>query len=513
MSIKKFIASALTAGFMLSFIPATAMADSTGWQQVESGWRYYTSASDYVKNAWQEDAGKWYYFDEDGFAVINDWRFIDGKLYHFNNSGAMETNKWIDCGPYVLNGPTGFEDTIQYKQFSNKRKWRYVGSNGAAYTGWKTIGGKYYYFDYQYSSKEDGEYQYISYYGDINHYGYMHYQFLYDNVTGDVYYFDNNGQYCHDCFIEYDSYDGDGMYHRDRYYFGNDGKEYDGWNKIDGKWYFCGPEIFTGARLVEYKNGNGEYVAERYFFDKDGVMQTGWCQNDKFSLWYYAGSNGLLLKNEWLYDNGKWYYFDNNSCWMLADCENVEINGKYYSFDKNGVCKNPSGISPNKLNGWFKAWDQTEISYNEDKNTYSINQIYFWYYFLSGNKVTGWKQISGKWYYFSKDNGKMAAAHGTLKNDKIYIDGKYYCFNKNGEMQTGWSLVNRFDPGRWVYSKSNGVCYQEKWLYSSGVWYYFDKYAYMVSDVYNVLIDGKYYDFDQNGACINPEGRDYPIAS
>jgi hypothetical protein len=78
----------------------------------------------------------------------------------------------------------------------------------------------------------------------------------------------------------------------------------------------------------------------------------------------------------------------------------------------------------------------------------------------------------------------MAAAHGTLKNDKIYIDGKYYCFNKNGEMQTGWSLVNRFDPGRWVYSKSNGVCYQEKWLYSSGVWYYFDKYAYMVSDVY-----------------------------
>lgn len=43
MQIKKLLASALTAGLMLSFTPAASMADSTGWQgNYSDGWRYYT---------------------------------------------------------------------------------------------------------------------------------------------------------------------------------------------------------------------------------------------------------------------------------------------------------------------------------------------------------------------------------------------------------------------------------------------------------------------------------------
>ncbi|WP_185752561.1 hypothetical protein [Butyrivibrio sp. AE2032] len=45
MRFKKMLAGALTAGMMLSFIPATAMAGSKGWVEDDQGWRYYVSDS------------------------------------------------------------------------------------------------------------------------------------------------------------------------------------------------------------------------------------------------------------------------------------------------------------------------------------------------------------------------------------------------------------------------------------------------------------------------------------
>ncbi len=139
MFFRKVLATVMTAGLMLSFVPSTALAATTGWQgDSASGWRYYTSESEYIKNDWKSVGGKWYYFDASGYMVTgwvkvgsqwyymdkngamktgwlkdgtawyylksngaalqNAWEFIGGKLYHFNSSGAMETNKWIDCG-------------------------------------------------------------------------------------------------------------------------------------------------------------------------------------------------------------------------------------------------------------------------------------------------------------------------------------------------------------------------------------------------------------------------------
>jgi len=41
MKIKKLLACALTAGMMLSFMPATAMADSEGWVEEKKGFYPY----------------------------------------------------------------------------------------------------------------------------------------------------------------------------------------------------------------------------------------------------------------------------------------------------------------------------------------------------------------------------------------------------------------------------------------------------------------------------------------
>ena len=83
-----------------------------------------------------------------------------------------------------------------------------------------------------------------------------------------------------------------------------------------------------------------------------------------------------------------------------------------------------------------------------------------WYYYLGGEKVTGWLEISGKWYYF---NGSGVMQTGWQK-----LSGKWYYFNTGGTMRTGWLK----DDGKWYYLGSDGVMvtYRRK---IDGKWYYF----------------------------------------
>ena len=78
----------------------------TGWQQEDSGWRFYSrdGSGKHVTNAWYEDNGKWYWFD---------------------GAGKMVHDVWY-----------------QYKG-----SWYYLGSDGAMVKGLQTIGGKWYYMD------------------------------------------------------------------------------------------------------------------------------------------------------------------------------------------------------------------------------------------------------------------------------------------------------------------------------------------------------------------------------
>jgi len=147
MKLKKVLTAAITCGMFLSFIPSTAMADTIGWQGSDSsGWRYCTSADSYVKKDWKQIGGKWYYFGEDGYAFLDTWAFIDGKLYHFGKSGAMDKNKWISCGDYKISEAleelatryANFDEVLD--EYRNLKNWRYVGSDGAAYTGWNKVG-------------------------------------------------------------------------------------------------------------------------------------------------------------------------------------------------------------------------------------------------------------------------------------------------------------------------------------------------------------------------------------
>lgn len=46
--------------------------------------------------------------------------------------------------------------------------------------------------------------------------------------------------------------------------------------------------------------------------------------------------------------------------------------------------------------------------------------------------------------------------------------------------------------------------YKDKWLKEGSNWYYFDNKGVMVTDYTDCLIDGKLYDFNDYGVCMNP---------
>ncbi len=404
MGIKKFLSSVLTAGMILTFIPSVSMADSTGWKGSNtSGWRYYISDTEYVRNAWRFLQGKWYYFDNDGYVLMNCWKVIKGKLYHFDVTGAMEQNKWISEGTYLL--PEYYDENIElnpdyeqvYKEYRNRKIWRYVGDDGAAYVGWKKVDGEWYHFnDEDITLTDIGE----------NHqdaYAAMTYGFYYDETDKTWYNFDGDGKYRRNGW-----YYGPGEYeYTEWYYFGNDGHPYSGWHKIDNKWYYFaldnlidfaeqkyGPACIVTGRRDFYNSYDDDGYAvdwDVYFFRESGSMVTGWFLYEDH--WYCMKSDGSAYRDCWLEYKGKWYYF-NRGGEMVSNAVNFEAGGKGYDFDSKGVCTNPYG--GRKISGWYERKYDSEYYFWYDSD-------YAWNYFdASGKKVCGVKDyvIGGQAYDF-----------------------------------------------------------------------------------------------------------------
>lgn len=126
MRFKKILASFMTAGMMLTFIPTVSMAATVGWNGNDSdGWRYYTTSSSYVKN---------------------DWKKIDGKWYYFNSNGYMESNCYRDG--YWLTKSGAWDGTSSHGTWEkNSNGWWYEDSGWYPVNRWLWIDGECYYFD------------------------------------------------------------------------------------------------------------------------------------------------------------------------------------------------------------------------------------------------------------------------------------------------------------------------------------------------------------------------------
>lgn len=214
----------------------------------------------------------------------------------------------------------------------------------------------------------------------------------------------------------------------------------------------------------------------------------GWVKEQEYgeAIWRYY-KDGNMLKEEWLYDGGKWYYLDYFGCmvnWGLFFTNYDEVNDKSY-----GYYFNEDG-SMTTEKGWY----------------YDYNN-YTWYYIEEGGLVKSneWLYENGKWYYLKEYYGMISA-----ETEKI--NGIYYYFDESGALSTteGWKEIHRYGEDEWIYSDKDGIC-KVGWFLNQGKWYYFGEEVNEGNwDIYpqkgSYKIDGKMYYFDEEGVLSYDKG-------
>ena len=67
-----------------------AIKNPSGWVQDATGWHYYQSTGQMVRNAWHQNIdGNWYWFDGAGRMVTDTWYQYHGHWYYLGADGAM----------------------------------------------------------------------------------------------------------------------------------------------------------------------------------------------------------------------------------------------------------------------------------------------------------------------------------------------------------------------------------------------------------------------------------------
>ena len=243
----------------------------------------------------------------DGFVVCS------SGTYYLDSKNGMYTNKIFTCGntdsSFYFADSSGkiainqFKKTTKLVNTTKTAKVQqiyYFGADGASYSKWNKINGKYYYFS-DYEARYDGNNGILfgrnAAYRQIN------------NIEDSI--FEINGK-------KY-SFTTDGVMRTGwiqngkNYYFAQaDGAlKSPGWQKINNKWYYFDKywtRVYSCRQTISGKT---------YLFGSDGVMKTNTWEKVN-SSWYYYGANGIMLKNT-----------------------SKKIGNKVYKFNKNGVCTNP----------------------------------------------------------------------------------------------------------------------------------------------------------------------------
>lgn len=217
------------------------------------------------------------------------------------------------------------------------------------------------------------------------------------------------------------------------------------WKQVNNTWVYLDS---SGNRVTDtwkkgddnqwrYLNSRGEmavntWVENTYYMDSNGLLTTDkWMKSQdpasNQSLWYYFGSSGKAVMDNWAKIGNKWYYFDFNGVMQTG-----------WVLDSTYYC-GPDGAM---RSGWQKLYPP-DSDYDPDRIS-------------PGDDGDDGK----RWFYFS-DSGKKYVPKDTGGDFGLYkIDGVSYCFNSDGELQTGWVNVGidhaDYEIENYKYYDSNG---------------------------------------------------------
>ena len=168
----------------------------------------------------------------------------------------------------------------------------------------------------------------------------------------------------------------------------------------------------------------------------------GWQQSG--NSWIYVDNNGNKVTNTWKKGaDNLWRYLDSqgniaSNCWVDDE----------YFVESTGIMATDKWLKLPKRN---PAWNETSATT-------------VWYYFSTSGKMVsdGWSKIGGKYYYFDGDGAMQTG----------WVDDDTYYTNADGVMQIGWAYLEDPDdtkkdddevkPGdddedhHWYYFQSSG---------------------------------------------------------
>ena len=466
------------------------------------------------QDGWYELSGAWYVI-KNGQLAKDQWIQNNGNKYYFDSNGNMmrETTGWLYDSSGNQSVYSFDENGIMRTGWYNEY---YFDKSGRAVKGYQNIDGNLYYFDENYQLVKDGSIV----------------------IDGELSYFDSFGKLVKKEAIIENGW----MLMPDGWYYAQDYRILEWqWITIANKKYYLGNHGLMYANRVEeiYDNTSGRYVY--FWFDTDGTLRTGWYINSGNDQKYF-GVDGKAVKGYQKID-GEYYFFNEYSANLEKDiCEIV--NNQLIYFGTDGKQIEQKEITQD---GWYKLneyWyyiknkeilkDEvlqlgTKKYYLDYEGKMIRNQMrgldqnmtgkYTWYYFDNdGSAHIGWKYNYGSKYYFLEDG---SAAQGIVEIDGIWYgfgeqgylvyercieqEGKlYYCSSSGiANVEKSVDLTNngwKKMPNGWYFSK-DGHILKEQWLQLPSGWYYLDYDGKMYQDIYT-YINGKNYRFDHNGNMV-----------
>ena len=324
------------------------------------------------KSSWVKQNTAWRYLDENGRAVDTTekagWQNIQKTWYALKTDGTVDesVNGWANVGDIWFNSTKGV---------------------GTIKTGWQNVADKTWLY-----LKEDGT-------ADKTKNGMQ-------NINGKVYFLKDGVAQSGKQAVNGKEYMFDAANGTATQVLGN------GWQKVDGNWYWYENE----APVKGWKVINGKWY---YMETSTGVMKTGFFRDANGGLYYSDGSGAMVGNPGWNVIGGKWY-------WMNS-------NGSIYS----GWLSRPSGwyylnADGSMATGWAKVGNTWYYMNGSGvMQTGWLNRGGTWYYLTgSGAMATGWYMVGGTWYYSNSD--------GTMATGWVKVGNTWYYMNGSGAMQTGW---------------------------------------------------------------------------
>ena len=398
--------------FLLSQNIIINAQEKKGWI-VENGITYYYDKYENKGKWWNQDEKGVFYLQEDG-SIKNGLQEINGIMYYIENNYIYYGEKEINNEMYVFQEITGELKTgsvrlqngelIYVEKDGKHHKDGWFESNGNKYyqkdsnilEGFQKIDNKTYYFEKdtgklkQWWNRDEKGVFYLQADGSIKN--------GLQEINGIMYYIENNYIYYGEKEINNEMYvfqeiTGElktgsvRLQNGELIYVEKDGKHHkDGWFESNGnKYYQKDSNILEGFQKIDNKT---------YYFEKDTGKLKQWWNRDEKGVFYLQADGSI--KNGLQEINGIMYYIENNYIYYGEK----EINNEMYVFQE---------ITGELKTGIIKLSNDNII-----------------YVEKNGNHKKGWIYYNDKIYYIN--------SIGIAITDKQIIDGREYCFNKNGEM-------------------------------------------------------------------------------